>query len=159
MTASAFRKNIRDNIARYGRAVICVFPDEDSADKINDAFAYTIGNSASGLPELLVIGMFDNTAKWLLNTLAEKMLERRGRFENYERIDLGGAHPVAVVLADQSVQDRYTIQVENFLQHHYDVMQVVLPDKAGKFPWDEGCAEPFGRVVVHARVPAAKVLN
>jgi hypothetical protein len=145
------RKGVRDSIARYGWAVISVFPDADSTDKINDAFAYTVGNSAAGLPELLVVGMFGDDAKWLLNALSNKMRERGAPFSNSERIELGGKHPITLVLADQGVKDRYTIQVGQFLKHDYDVMQIIVPDKDGRFPWDQGCAEPYSRVNVHAR--------
>jgi hypothetical protein len=59
--ADSYRQ-LRANIRRYGRTVIGVFPDRDSPDPTNDAFAYTVGNGLRSLPELLVIGMFGQTA-------------------------------------------------------------------------------------------------
>jgi hypothetical protein len=145
-----FRRNMRDNIRRTGRTIIGVFPDEKSVDPTNEAFAYTVGNALKGLPELLVVGMYGDT--FTLNKLSEMMIERGERFDDGQIVSLGGKHPVRVFDADDSVKDQYTIQASNYYgRERYDVMQVVLSDPDGKFPWQAGCAEPYRRVRIHRR--------
>ena len=50
-----FYENMQDDIRRFGRSVVCVFPTVDGPD-FDLPFSYTIANQAKGLPELLVIG-------------------------------------------------------------------------------------------------------
>jgi hypothetical protein len=141
------RRKMADDIARTGRSVIGIFPDRDSKDPLNDAFLYSIGNAAKGLPELLLVGMYSDT--FPINRLSELMIERGRAFEDGEVVPLGGEHPVCVVDADEGVKDRYTIQASNmFGREGYRVQQVVFPDMADLFPWQPGCAEPYSRVRV-----------
>jgi Domain of unknown function (DUF4262) len=141
-------RELQDDVERTGRTVIGVFPDADSKDPTNDAFMYSVGNALKGLPELLVVGMYRDG--YAINALSEIMLERGRKFQDGEVVDLGGPCPVCVVDAAEGVKDRYTCQATGvFGEGGYAVMQVVLPDAAGKFPWDRGCAEPYSRVVVH----------
>jgi hypothetical protein len=143
-----FRRKTQENIERTGRSVVGVFPGANSEDPTNDAFAYTIGNALRGLPELLLIGMYGETH--MINALSDRMIERGMKFGDGEVVSLGGPHPVRVFDADESVKDQFTIQATNYFgTREYDVMQVVLPDTEGRFPWQAGCAEPYRRVVVH----------
>jgi hypothetical protein len=146
-----FRTDVRKNIKRYGRAVFGIFPDQDMKDPTNEVFAYSIGNALKGLPELLIVGMYNETAKQLINILSEKQLQRGHAFDDGELVSLGGKHPVLVVAAGDEVKERYTIQVKNFVGEPYDVMQIVMCDKEGRFPGQEGCAPPYANVRVYRR--------
>lgn len=139
---------VLDNIARTGRHIMWVFPDPEGGE----VFSYTIGNSLRGLPELLWLGRYDpKTVVWLLNELSERMVRRRGSFRDGEIVDLGGAQPICVVEASDEVKERFTIQVANFANGDYSVLQVVMPDKEGRFPWDDGCADPYARQKIYRR--------
>lgn len=144
--------DIPELIAVHGRAVLGVFPTEDSRDPINDSFAYTIGNAAKGLPELLVVGMFNDAAMWLLNRVSEEM--ERGFREG--PLDLGGARCVHVLPASEEAKAVHTIQATNYWRSErgYDLAQVVIPDLEGRFPWDADCAKPFNTIRVWRRVQA-----
>jgi hypothetical protein len=42
------------------------------------------------------------------------------------------------------VKSEYTDQASNFHRtQHYRVMQVLICDKSGRYPGEEGCDEPF----------------
>lgn len=148
----AFRRTMADNIRRSGRTLLGVFPSEDSDDPLNDAFTYSVGNSLVGLPELLVVGIFDGM-QWPLNELSRLMIERGRKFDDGEMVSLGeGALPLCLVDASEEVKERYTVQATSFFgEENYQVMQVVLPDKDGRFPWQAECAPPYRGVKVYRR--------
>lgn len=146
----AMEANIERNIALHGRSIIGVFPNAGSKDPVNEAFAYTIGNAIKGLPELLIVGMYEDT--YTLNRLSSMMLERGKKFADGELVLLGeGARvPVCVVDASDAVKDRYTFQASNYHGgEDYAVMQVVVPDTHGLFPWQPGCSRPYADVKVY----------
>jgi hypothetical protein len=150
------RQQMLDNIERTGRALVGVFPGDPSSDPVNDAFVYTIGNGDRNLPELLIVGLYDD--EYILNALSKMMLERGKPFEDGELVEMGGKCPACVVDAAESVKKRYTIQATSYhraKRQKYRVMQVVLPDREGLFPWQRGCANPYSKVKVHR----AKALN
>jgi hypothetical protein len=138
--ADRFMARMRDDIARTGRTVICVFGGEDG----ELPFAYTIGNylpPQRALPELLVIGTSDGG---FLNQLSRIMIERGAAFANKEIVSLGGDWPVKIITANTTAQTTYTVQAGNY--HGYDnypVQQVLLPDGNGHFPDDPRCAADY----------------
>jgi Domain of unknown function (DUF4262) len=149
-----FHDGAEDNIEGYGRHVVCVAATEAPASTDpNDYFSYTIGNTRKGFPELLVVGTFRQG--YILNPLSEMMIERGHKFADGELVDLGGDFPVCLVDAAETVKDEFTVQAgEHYDTNDYAVMQVVLSDKAGLFPWQPKCAAPYSRVVVHRRAKA-----
>lgn len=148
-----FRARIDKQIKEYGRSVIGVFPNPDDADKVNTAFLYTIGNSLRGYPELLLIGNYQEVA--LMNVLSSGMEKRGFAFADGELADLGGQFAPMLIAAADGVKAQYTIQATAYLDREdYDVLQVVLPDKNGLFPWEPGCAAPYSQVKVWRRLSA-----
>lgn len=144
---------IEDDIKTHGRSVIGVLPD--TADP-NSAFAYTIGNAQAGLPELLALG--GNSALVPALNILSRIMQSRGRFADRQQVYLGeGAKfPVCVVEAADSVKDEYTVQATNYNGRDYDVMQVVVPDPQGRFPWDAECEKPYADIIVHAKHKTTK---
>jgi Domain of unknown function (DUF4262) len=154
-----FHDRIEDDIAQHGRFIVCVAETETKAAAStyptdpNDYFSYTIGNARKGFPELLVVGVFRQG--YILNPLSETMIERGHKFADGELVDLGGSFPVCLVDAAETVKDDYTIQAgEHYDSSDYAVMQVVMSDPCGLFPWQSGCAAPHSRIVVHRRAPS-----
>jgi len=148
-----FHDYTEDDIKRYGRSVVCVAEAAASTDP-NDCFSYTIGNTRKGFPELLVVGVCEQG--WILNPLSEIMIERGYKFADGERVDLGGGRfPVCLIEAAETVKDDYTVQAgEHYDSSDYAVMQVVMSDPCGLFPWQPKCAAPHSRIVVHRRTAA-----
>jgi hypothetical protein len=153
MSADLYWKML-DDIKACGRTVLSVFPDEDTGDY---SFSYSVGNSIMDLPELLLFAMHPRDARWLINLLSEQMIERGRKFDDGELVSMGGPCPVCVIDASDSVKNEYTIQVKHMLtkvglENEYRVMQIVLPDPDGLFPWDDGCSEPYAQMKVCRRL-------
>jgi hypothetical protein len=147
-----FYANVVADIDSTGRSCIGVFPDVDSKDPTNEAFTYTIGNSLVGLPELLVIGLYDEVGMSILNAVSEKLKDAADPFAEGP-LQIGGKLPPYLVEAAESVKDDFTIQATEVLGNSsYRVMQVVFCDREGRFPWDAGCAEPYANVKVHRKL-------
>ncbi len=146
-----FHDCAEDDIEKYGRHIVCVGATEGSASAYpNDRFSYTIGNARKGFPELLVVGVFQQG--YILNPLSEMMIERGHKFADGELVELGGGKfPVCLIDAAESVKDDYTVQAGEHYSGDYAVMQVVMSDPCGLFPWQPKCAAPHSRIVVHRR--------
>jgi hypothetical protein len=140
-----FYARIATDIRKMGRSIIGVFSCPD--DPLPFGFAYTIGNAAQGLPELLVIGTTDGG---FLNVLSQKMIDAGAAFANGELVLIPHARaPVKVIEASAVARDEYTIQAgQYFGTEDYSIMQVLIPDRAGRFPGEAGCAAPFSTVPV-----------
>ena len=145
------RQKTDELIERAGRAVIGVFPNPGDTD-VNHAFCYSIGNAAKGLPEILIVGLFDQAGTAIINDLSARMLERGRALDHGELVDLGGTFPICIIEASEAVKEIYTVQATNYFCHQeYEVLQAVMCDKEGRFPWDKGCAAPYGKVIVYQR--------
>lgn len=137
---------IADGISNTGRSFISVAEDHP--------FTYSIGNALVGLPELIVFRLWPTDACPLLNTWSKMMIDRGAAFVDGEMIDIGGAHPCMAVACDDHVRQRYTVQAGRFLDAEcYAVMQILVPDKSGRFPTDPAC-DPLYRDVPVLRRPA-----
>jgi hypothetical protein len=134
-------KHVRRDIEQCGRSIIAV-PE-------GYGFAYTIGNHAAGLPELLVIGVAQRAG--FLNDLSQQMIVRGTTFEDGQLVDLGGRLPVKVIRAGNAARAEYTIQAGQYFGiEDYAVMQVLIPDRNGKFPGEPDCTPPCSLIPVLA---------
>jgi hypothetical protein len=143
MTGDDFRfyRKIAVDIDVHKRSVIAVGGGENTPP-----FSYTIGNSRRLLPELLIIGLLDN---WTLNTLSDRMIDQGRPFADDEIVDLGGRYPVKVIDADERVKSEFTIQAGRYFgADNYEVMQVIIPDKNGRFPDEPNCAKPYSEIPI-----------
>lgn len=119
------------NIRDYGQQVLSVQGDP--------MFHYTVGNSQQGLPELLLLGDINPAAAcWVLNHLGQTMRSQGAPLSG--DVSLGGEHPVRLVkVSNDRVRNDYTIQAGQYLgREDYEVLQVLLCDKEGRFPGDTG---------------------
>lgn len=131
LTNEEFYQSIADNIRKHQRMVLGVI----------GTHAYTIGNHLRGIPELVLVGPFDSkTTSWVLNELSGQMIAQGRVFESGVEVHLGGQYPVCILAASDDAKSELTIQASRFFQHEdYDVMQVVLCDPQGRFPWHAEC--------------------
>lgn len=138
--ADQFRVDIDDSIEKHGRHLMGV-----GGSPTEMPFVYSIGNHERGLPEVLIVGhLHPRDMVDLGNAFSEKMQELGRGFTDGELIDLGGAVPCRAVHCRPSVRDEYTIQAGQYFGHEdYQVVQILLPDKRGRFPGDEGCESPY----------------
>lgn len=135
-----FCQRIAEAIKRDGRMIIGVFGSKDDLP-----FSYTIGNQGVGLPELLMIGIgADSAAQGLLNLMSERMRKRGRPFDDGEIVDIGARCSLQVINANENAKRDYTIQAGRFYKtQNYQVQQIVVPDKAGRFPGDPLCEQPY----------------
>jgi hypothetical protein len=125
---------IQSNIDMAGQHIFAIFPDDDTA-----GFAYTIGNTRLGLPELLIIGNF---APVLMASVLNEVGRRVRQTDQVpdKDIDIGGTYPIRPRLAGATARSAFTIQVGRFLGHEeYTVVQLLLPDPMGRYPGEAGC--------------------
>jgi len=134
----ALRQQTDDHIQQFGRTVIFVFGGPFGG------FSYSIGNAKLGLPEFLIIGLGAAESKWLINAISKNMIQVGIAPAIEAPYSFGGAHPVWLIEASEKAKADYTIQAGQYLgREDYRVIQIVLCDPAGKFPWEDGCAENF----------------
>lgn len=139
---------IARHIAQQDRAVISVLDGKP--------FSYSIGNALRGLPELLVIGLSPNDATALINEWSNRMIEHRP-FLDGELVDIGGRFPAMAVDCADHVRSEYTIQAGQYLEREdYAVIQMIVPDRSGRFPGDPACEAPFRDIPV---LRASRVLQ
>ena len=134
-----FYLDMDEKIARTGRVILGVFGTKDDD---GPSFAYTVGNHIKDLPELLIVGTHDGSC---LNDLSQMMIENGRPFLDGEIVRIGGARlPVKVIRAGRAAHSDYTIQAGEYHGHDdYAVMQVLIPDKEGRYAGDAGCQEPY----------------
>ncbi|HSM02316.1 MAG TPA: DUF4262 domain-containing protein [Acidimicrobiia bacterium] len=123
----------------------CRRPGCDSPPHEGPPFAYTIGMFGMGHPELLMLGVDPATANGVLNTLGTRI--------KHEGVDL---MPGEILELDQWTRRVIPEQVPNPgdivlwandyyrrpPEHSVPVLQLTYDDDAGRFPWDEGYADP-----------------
>jgi len=110
-------------------------------------FLYTIGLTEMDLPELVIFGLDQPTAR----AIAERAMEKLKQLKR-------SGHPIQdgligdQVIAGSPVVFReipwgkaasYVRVAKARYQRKLEVMQIVLPDANGRFPWEPGCDEQF----------------
>jgi hypothetical protein len=123
-------------IAEHGWAVQSVGGGELPGEV---PFAYTVGLSTLGHPELIMQGMPHPYAHHYLNDFGEEI--RKGtKFlpDTTSTVVSGEEAPFAFITAVDTSQ---LLAVEH-IYGSVDALQVIWPDSAGKLPWDDGYANP-----------------
>ncbi|MBJ7287819.1 DUF4262 domain-containing protein [Williamsia sp.] len=115
-------------------------------------FAYTTGLTSHGLPELLLYGLGSRTAASVLNTVAHRMVDGEAMLAG-TTLDRVLAQGYEVTLVD--VDDDSDMYATRGLYDEFTTLQVVFPDRDGRFPWDAGyglspCAQPVKGHLPHA---------
>jgi hypothetical protein len=138
-----FEDDAREHIAKSGQFILGVFGKPGEL-----WFNYTIGNHERGLPELLIVypGSKAGYERFggILNDAGKIQRERGTPFEHGELVSLGGRLPVRIVDATARAKAEYTFGVGRYYEtDDYQVRQLVVPDRDGRYPGDPLCAEPY----------------
>lgn len=121
-------------VAKYGVAMTGVFDPKEEYPN----YTYTVGLTAKGLPELLFVGALPHQYEArLLNGLAQHLLN--GDFVPTEGAEFFDAALTGVpvrfhVVPVQSEQDPYPGDAMRLYGEVVQVVQVLLPDKHGRYP-------------------------
>jgi hypothetical protein len=125
-------------IDRVGWAVMHVLPTEDEPDTVTP-FAYTVGLTAHGYPELLVAGLPPEIAHGLLNDLAGRVYDQARRFAHGQRIgDLIAGYDAVIVDGPPRGDLLPGVAIARYGRDQVRLQQVVWPDPQGRFPWQDG---------------------
>lgn len=135
------RKVISD-VRDYGWHVVIIPDDEEGP-----GFAFTIGLASTfEHPEVAIVGLPAATMHTMLNTIAE--LVRAGkRFTRGDRsAEVLEGYDVAFIAVDRAHYDEWLGYAVWFHRGEgFAALQVVWPNRQGKFPWDEGAEAAFVR--------------
>lgn len=127
-TEADYLTMLRQLIDEHGWAIQGVEPDGG-----RPGWAYTVGLTVKGLPELVVTGVSMSHAAELLNFAAGLVTEGTGL--------PGGLDVEVVTVARPWAHLRYAVTVYG---EDIKALQLVYPDTAGRWPWDAGYAMPGG---------------
>ncbi|MFC7619166.1 DUF4262 domain-containing protein [Microlunatus sp. GCM10028923] len=122
--------DVLTKIDECGWSVVAVEPDPGDS---GPGFAYTVGLTTTGNPELAIFGLPARLAQSLLNQVAERLLGgeiiRPG--DRLERVIGNGLTVTAVDMTDLS-----ELGVVAAVYGHADrALQLVWPDPDGRMPW------------------------
>ncbi len=122
--------HVRDLMDRYGWAVQGV-----ERDRIRPPWAYTVGLTSLGRPELVVTGLSISRAGRLLNDVAAHVVHAAAPSPG-EQIPLTGGPLIEIVeVARPSVHLAVAMEL---LGPRLRALQVVHADDRGHWPWDLG---------------------
>lgn len=137
-----YDKGCLDLIAKHGWMVQGVFPTRNDPDA---PFAYTVGLTAAGLPELVISGLSAETSCALLNNAARRSLGEE--FKPGQVLDGIASVPFRVVDAPSA-----EVNMAHHLYEDRDVraLQLVWPDKGGAYPGEPGWSLPDDAQPIYA---------
>ena len=133
-----FLDDVASKIEKRGHVVQGVFNDDEPAS----SFAYTIGLSKTTGHELIILGLPVQTAGSILNAAADEIkglsapLTEDYAFSNIANFPFHVRFISAESAKARCVVMRYFINFEST-----KFVQLVWPDRTGKFPGTEGCSE------------------
>jgi hypothetical protein len=136
---AAVLADTRAQIAAHGWTVIAVFP---TPGEPGPSFAYTVGLSVRGLPELAVYGLPGRVAQSLLNEVARRMVASGVGLQTGERVEGVLVDDVALVAVEMSDARELNL-VREMYGAVASAVQLVWPDVDGLLPW-EGDAHDEG---------------
>ncbi len=117
-------------IDRFGWAVTGV-----EGDRIHPPWAYTLGLTPHGKPELVVTGLALPRATWLLNAVAGYVLDTTVPRPGEEVLVEGGPLLEVVRVAEPAAHLAVAV---DFYGPAIQALQLVYADDRGRWPWDAG---------------------
>jgi hypothetical protein len=123
-----YLEQLRDLIARYGWAVQGV-----ERDRIHPPWAYTVGLTPNGRPELVVTGLPLGRATRLLNDVASHVLHATAPRPG-EQIPLRGGPVIEIVEVAEPAA--HLVTATEFYGPGIRALQLVHADDRGRWPWE-----------------------
>lgn len=131
-------QQVRDNILKFGWHMTGVFPTPESS--LPTFFSYTTGMLDHGHPELVVFGLDPKVANQLVAAMYENYILEGHIFEDGEEIEDLANFPLRFRSAPSNHPD-YPLGIGRYVYQRDDfpVLQIVLPDAKGLWPWEDNC--------------------
>jgi hypothetical protein len=136
----AFYRRLRQKVEVFGWAVQAVFAVEEG----HPEWAYTIGLHHFGHPEIIVTTLPQRVAHNILNNVGEQVKQGQ-RFEVgplYDKI-IEGYGVTFRPVPDVSAGEWFNVAHNYWGGYSFDALQLVWPDKEGRFPWQAGYSSLF----------------
>lgn len=131
-----YLQQVAQVIDTHGVAIQGVLPD----DHHTDLFAYTVGLTAHGHPELLIFGLPSHIAQEVLNSLALPVVRDGHRVEPGVRRDVFACGVPATIIDTNPAlaADYVTVPRSLYGVEQVPVLQVCYPDSNGRWQWQDG---------------------
>lgn len=134
----AFWERMLEIVSSKGWGLQYVFPNPDLS---MPSFTYTVGLSAKGLPDLLVFGL-PQQAHGIVNDIAQMLVDSKTGFEDGQVIREVASLPIMLRSLGLSDGFKFATGAKRFAEERdytAGLMQIMLPDEAGRFPGEPGC--------------------
>ncbi len=119
------------------------------------SYAYTIGLSQDGHPEILVFGLAQEVFHPMLNELAGRVVQGGQGLPLRHRIDDVATYPIQLIpIARPYRTHQYAFF--NVARRFYrtvivNAVQLVWPDAMGRFPWEDGFDTRYATPILDMR--------
>jgi Domain of unknown function (DUF4262) len=134
-------QRVFNNIEEYGSHIINVIEDDSLP-----GFAYSIGHFwKKKHPEIIVIGLKADIAKFVLNEIGRRIRKNGETFEPGNFYDgLIDGFPCQFFQVDKNHYHEYVGWARWFYEgNDFSLLQCVYPSMKGAFPWDEDTSDWF----------------
>ena len=107
-------------------------------------FTYTVGLwRMADHPELIITGLPAETAKWVLDRAVQEIREGRAISPGTTVPGLIGEYPAAAREVDAARLSELAFAADLYRGIVFRAVQVIWPDRTGKFPWDRGSPSDY----------------
>ena len=144
MTHHDVMRHIDFLVGQVGWAVIKIVP---TGEDLSTSYAYTVGLTEHGLPELLISGLDPQLSQDLLNDLARRVHGTTQRFTHLQTIgDLLRGFDAVIIDGAPTDALHAGLALARYGAQRVRLQQVVWPDPQGRFPW-----QPGSTITAHAQ--------
>jgi hypothetical protein len=133
-------RKLLDDVDEFGVHVVHVPEDEDGP-----GFSFTVGLwHTFQQPEVVVFGLAEDVAHDLLNAIADEAADDRKFLADSRHDDVLVGYPVRFfAVPKSSYEDVLGSAVWAYEGDDFPAVQLVWPDKQGRWPWDPDVREGF----------------
>jgi hypothetical protein len=124
------RDDLAETIARRGYEVVNVFGDAEIG-----GYSYTVGLTDRGLPELIMVGFQTS----LMQGLLRDSVPKADNLRDGDVLTGVATVPLGLRRIPQEAADRFLLMAHTHYGRSVEAIQLVIPDAAGRFPWQPGC--------------------
>lgn len=138
-----FMEQTENTIDEYGHSIIFTGAEVEGLDQ-TVSMAYTVGLSDTGFPEMVVFGLPENSAGYLINDAAA--LLRQNKLPLNVKISDIANFPL--VFKEVISSEGYMNVTNRRAGKVVPAIQMIWPNRAGKFPWEDGADEYFKKIQI-----------
>lgn len=112
------------------------------SDGVKPGYSYTVGLSKRGLPEMLIVGLDQKFAQTILNNAVAKLVDGKITGRPGELVSELANLPLAPRFSSDGVIEEFALGARRYAREtgsSMTLIQLVLPDRTGLFPWDARC--------------------